>query len=94
MHFESNEIKLKELKHLLKAKAVLCPGLTIEFQNENSKDSKIKWFFEDGLKSYLEEESNDVDLILEESILSSNILQYNYPNNHLQQVFQFSTLLV
>ena len=70
-YFESNEIRLKELKHLLKAKAVLCPGLTIEFQNDNKKDPKIKWFFEDGLKSYLEEESEGVDLILEESIVSS-----------------------
>ncbi len=71
-YFESNEIKLKELKHLLKAKAVLCPGLTIEYTNENTKDSKIKWFFENGLKSYLEEESNGIDLILKESIVSSN----------------------
>ena len=28
-YFESVEIKVKELKHLLKAKAVLCPGLTL-----------------------------------------------------------------
>ena len=70
-YFETNQIRVNDLKHLLKAKAVLCPGLTIEFQNENSKDPKIKWFFEDGLKSYLEEASEDIDLILEESILSS-----------------------
>ena len=63
-YFESNEIRLKELKHLLKAKAVLCPGLTIEFQNDNKKDPKIKWFFEDGLKIYFEEVSVCVDLIL------------------------------
>ena len=69
-YFESDEIKIKELKHLLKAKAVLCPGLTIDFHHEKKKE-KIKWFFEDGLKSYLEEESKDIDLILEESIVSS-----------------------
>ncbi len=69
-YFESEEIKVKELKHLLKAKAVLCPGLTINFHNE-IKSEKIKWHFEDGLKSYLEEASDEVDLILEESILSS-----------------------
>ena len=50
----------------------MCPGLTIEYTNENTKDSKIKWFFENGLKSYLEEESNGIDLILKESIVSSN----------------------
>ena len=69
-YFESEEIKVKELKHLLKAKAVLCPGLTIHFNNER-KAEKIKWYFEDGLKSYLEEASDGLDLILEESILSS-----------------------
>ena len=69
-YFESDQIKFKELKHLLKAKAVLCPGLTIAFHNEKKKE-KIKWFFEDGLKSYLEEASDGIDLVLEESILSS-----------------------
>jgi topoisomerase-4 subunit B len=69
-YFESKEIKVKELKHLLKAKAVLCPGLTIQFHDEK-KSEKIKWFFEDGLKSYLEEASEGVDLILDESIVSS-----------------------
>ena len=69
-YFESDQIKFKELKHLLKAKAVLCPGLTIDFHNEKNKE-KIKWFFEDGLKSYLEEASDGIDLVLEESILSS-----------------------
>ena len=69
-YFESDQIKFKELKHLLKAKAVLCPGLTIDFHNEKKKE-KIKWFFEDGLKSYLEEASDGIDLVLEEPILSS-----------------------
>ena len=69
-YFESDQIKFKELKHLLKAKAALCPGLTIDFHNEKKKE-KIKWFFEDGLKSYLEEASDGIDLVLEESILSS-----------------------
>ena len=69
-YFESDQINLKELKHLLKAKAVLCPGLTIDFHYEKKKE-KIRWFYEDGLKSYLEDASEGIDLILEESILSS-----------------------
>ena len=69
-YFESEEIKLKELKHVLKAKAVLCPGLTIDFHHEK-KSERIKWFFEDGLKSYLEDSSEGLDLILNESIVSS-----------------------
>ena len=69
-YFESEQINLKDLKHLLKAKAVLCPGLTIDFYHEKKRE-KIKWFYEDGLKSYLENASEGIDLILEESILSS-----------------------
>ena len=69
-YFESDEIDLKNLKHLLKAKAVLCPGLTIDFHYEKKKE-RIKWFYEDGLKSYLEDASEGIDLILDESILSS-----------------------
>ena len=69
-YFESDQIKIKELKHVLKAKAVLCPGLTIDFHHEK-KAEKIKWFFEDGLKSYLEDSSMGLDLILNDSIVSS-----------------------
>ena len=70
-YFESDKIRTNELKHLLKAKAVLCPGLTIDFHDESKKE-KIKWFYEDGLKSYLEDQSDGIDLILSESIVSSN----------------------
>ena len=69
-YFETIEINNKQLKHLLKAKAVLCPGLTIDFFDEKKKE-KIKWFFEDGLKTYLEETSSETNLLLDESILTS-----------------------
>ena len=69
-YFESIDVNNKQLKHLLKAKAVLCPGLTIDFFDEKKKE-KIKWFFEDGLKSYLEEASGETNLLLDESILTA-----------------------
>ena len=69
-YFESIDVNNKQLKHLLKAKAVLCPGLTIDFFDERKKE-KIKWFFEDGLKSYLEEASSETNLLLDESILTT-----------------------
>jgi topoisomerase-4 subunit B len=69
-YFESIDVNNKQLKHLLKAKAVLCPGLTIDFFDEKKKE-KIKWFFEDGLKSYLEEASSESNLLLDESILTA-----------------------
>ena len=70
-YFEDINVQIKSLKHLLKAKAVLCPGLTIEFINEKKPNDKEKWFFEDGLKSYLIESSEGAEFILNESILCS-----------------------
>ena len=70
-YFENIEVQIKTLKHLLKAKAVLCPGLTIEFNNEKKSNDKEKWYFEDGLKSYLVESSEGSELVLEDSIVCS-----------------------
>jgi len=70
-YFENIEIQVKALKHLLKAKAVLCPGLTIEYSNEKKSNDKEKWYFEDGLKSYLVESAEGSELVLEESITCS-----------------------
>ena len=67
-YFETTEVQIKHLKHLLKAKAVLCPGLTIDFFHEK-KSERIKWFYEEGLRGYLAESAEGLDLILEESIL-------------------------
>ena len=69
-YFESEKIQKKHLKHLLKAKAVLCPGLQIDFIDEK-KSEKIRWLYEDGLSSYLSESSLDVDLLIDESIICS-----------------------
>jgi topoisomerase-4 subunit B len=69
-YFESEKIQKQNLKHLLKAKAVLCPGLQIDFVDEK-KSEKIKWLYADGLCSYLNESSSDIDLLIDESIVCS-----------------------
>ena len=51
-YFDSIKISSGRLRHLLKAKAVLCPGLKIKFLNERD-DSSDEWVFEDGLFEYL-----------------------------------------
>ncbi|MBD63219.1 MAG: DNA topoisomerase IV subunit B [Gammaproteobacteria bacterium] len=66
-YFETIKIDKNNLKHLLKAKAVLCPGLTIEYFDEK-KNEKIPWKYENGLISYLVESSEGIELLLEESI--------------------------
>ena len=71
-YFETIKIDKSSLKHLLKAKAVLCPGLSIEYHDEK-KNEKIPWNYENGLISYLSESSGDIELLLEESISCSKL---------------------
>ncbi len=53
-YFDSANISRPRLKHLLKAKAILCPGLKVTLLDEKSGDSET-WQFEDGLTDYLTE---------------------------------------
>lgn len=51
-YFDSPKISIGRLKHILKAKAVLCPGLLIRFKDDASGE-KEEWQYQDGLKDYL-----------------------------------------
>jgi topoisomerase-4 subunit B len=51
-YFDSVKFSVSRLRHVLRAKAVLCGGLTMSFHDENIGDSE-EWFYEDGLKDYL-----------------------------------------
>ena len=51
-YFDTAKFSVSRLKHILKAKAVLCPGLTVKFEDKSSNE-QITWFYEDGLRSYL-----------------------------------------
>jgi topoisomerase-4 subunit B len=51
-YFDSPNVSRPRLKHLLRAKAILCPGLTITLVDEE-RDERETWFFEDGLTDYL-----------------------------------------
>jgi topoisomerase-4 subunit B len=51
-YFDSPRFSVRQLTHLLRAKAVLCPGLTVNFRDEASGESQT-WCYQDGLKDYL-----------------------------------------
>ena len=53
-YFDTPKFNVNRLMHLLKAKAVLCPGLKVEFDDRQSGE-KTTWFYEDGLRDYLTE---------------------------------------
>ncbi len=51
-YFDSPKVSLSRLKHMLRAKAVLCPGLRVSFTDEAEGQSE-EWFYEEGLGDYL-----------------------------------------
>ena len=54
-YFDSPRILVSKLKHLLRAKAVLCAGLTVRLHDESAGET-TEWYFEDGLQDYLKAE--------------------------------------
>ena len=57
-YFDSPKFSVSRLKHLLKAKAVLCPGLTLKFVDKVNNET-LEWHYEDGLQDYLVESVKD-----------------------------------
>ena len=68
--FDSPKFSIPRLKHLLRAKAVLCPGLRIHFRDEASGESS-EWRYEDGLKDYLLDELQQTTLLPQEPFMGS-----------------------
>lgn len=61
-YFDTTRIAIKPLSHLLRAKAVLCPGLTITLIN-HLNDETTTWCFEHGLSDYLSQTLNSEAMI-------------------------------
>ncbi len=59
-YFDSANISVSRLKHALRAKAVLCPGLTVKLNVEKPKD-KVEWCYSGGLEEYLLEAIGNVE---------------------------------
>jgi topoisomerase-4 subunit B len=69
--FDTDKFSVPQLKHVLKAKAVLCPGLKITWENEATQE-KDEWFFTGDLSAYLKEEIGKEDLLPAEPIFAKN----------------------
>ncbi len=53
-YFDTPKYSITRLKHNLRAKAVLCPGLKVTFTDlTGAKREKEEWYYEDGLVDYL-----------------------------------------
>ncbi len=69
-YFDSPKFSVSRLKHVLKAKAVLCPRLTMVFTDENSGET-VSWYYEDGLKDYLKESTREFVTLPEEPFIGA-----------------------
>lgn len=61
-YFDVPKFSVSRLKHTLRAKAVLCPGLHVTFVDLNTNETE-SWCYEDGLKTYLLQNLSDLETI-------------------------------
>jgi topoisomerase-4 subunit B len=69
-YFDSPVFSVTRLKHVLRAKAVLCPGLRVKFYVEKTKES-LEWYYEDGLADYLSESIAGFEVLPEQPFFNS-----------------------
>ncbi len=69
-YFDSAKISVSKLKHALKAKAVLCPDLTVRLKIEKPKEL-IEWRYTGGLEEYLKESMGNAQYLPEEPFSGS-----------------------
>ncbi len=69
-YFDTDKFSLSRLKHLMRAKAVLAPGLRVRFEDENTGES-LEWHYEGGLQDYLRSELRDAEMLPEPAFSGS-----------------------
>ena len=67
-YFDTTALAMTRLRHLLRAKAVLCPGLRMSLSIEGKPEDSVSWYYEDGLKQYLEQSIGDAECVPEMTI--------------------------
>ena len=63
-YFDSKNFSVSRLRHLLRAKAVLCSGLEIKFVDKVNNTEDV-WCYQDGLSDYLTEAVNGFETLPE-----------------------------
>jgi len=69
--FDSPKFSVRQLRHLLRAKAVLCPGLLIRFFREG-EETHDEWCYQDGLRDYLVDALQGAACLPEEPFIGSS----------------------
>ncbi|OQK16298.1 DNA topoisomerase IV subunit B [Methyloprofundus sedimenti] len=69
-YFDSNKISVIKLKHVLRAKAVLCPGLKISLSVEQTAES-WEWYYQNGLEEYLLDRVGNIEFYPNEPFMGN-----------------------
>jgi DNA gyrase/topoisomerase IV subunit B len=69
-YFDSNRVSVSKLKHVLRAKAVLCPGLKISLLSE-APEEQYEWCYQNGLQEYLLDRVGDVEIFPQQPFIAN-----------------------
>jgi len=70
-YFDSSKVSVSRLKHNLRAKAVLSPGLKVILKIEQSEEH-FEWYYQDGLKDYLIDRIGQVEYFPEQPFMGNS----------------------
>ncbi len=68
-YFDSVKVSVPRLQHALRAKAVLCPGLTVRLADQAHPENDREWRYEEGLSDYLADELAGAPRVPEEPLV-------------------------
>ena len=74
IYFDTTRVSIPKLKHALRAKAVLCPGLKVNFLDRTAADgmgASESWQYRDGLKDYLGQATEEWESVPDEPFTGS-----------------------
>jgi len=69
-YFDSEKVSVSKLRHVLRAKAVLCAGLKVTLFNEATGE-RDEWFYTGGLSSYLSDRLQAATIVPDEPFAAS-----------------------
>jgi len=68
--FDTIKFSASQLRHNLRSKAILCPGLEVNFENQIDETTD-KWIYKDGLRDYLKISLDGLDCLPEDPFIVS-----------------------
>ena len=74
-YFDSNRISVSKLKHNLRAKAVLCPGLKITLTVEATQEETV-WCYQNGLQDYLLDRIGTIEFFPDPPFMANHATQH------------------